>query len=172
MSKYLFILKNFHGKHFFRQKRKNSVNFFLWNLYLQIFFVNFFWQNFFGGKIFVWQNFFGDLFGKIFTNVTLTVGICSRWSLEPTFKVWSKSGLWQLRYGQMSLGQILPTQMSFWKLQCVQIDPRNLPLKFGQNQVCDSWDIPDMDKCLKDKRCLDKSLPHIDIAWQCILTQT
>ena len=26
------------------------------------------------------------------TNVTVTVGICSRWSQEPTFKVWSKSG--------------------------------------------------------------------------------
>ena len=25
------------------------------------------------------------------TNVTVTVGICSRWSQKPTFKVWSKS---------------------------------------------------------------------------------
>ena len=26
------------------------------------------------------------------TNVTVTVGICSKWSQEPIFKVWSKSG--------------------------------------------------------------------------------
>ena len=26
------------------------------------------------------------------TNVIMTVGICSRWSQEPAFKVWSKSG--------------------------------------------------------------------------------
>ena len=26
------------------------------------------------------------------TNVTMIVGICSRWSQEPTFKIWSKSG--------------------------------------------------------------------------------
>ena len=28
-------------------------------------------------------------------NVTVTVGICSRCSQEPTFKVWSKSGPFQ-----------------------------------------------------------------------------
>ena len=93
------------------------------------------------------------------TDVILTVGICSNRSQEPTFKVWSKSGLWQLRYswyGQMSQGQMLPEQMSFWKLKYVQIGPRNLPLKFGQNRTSNSWDIVDMDKCRQDKCCLDK----------------
>ena len=32
----------------------------------------------------------------------------------------------------------------------------NLPLKFGQNWVCNSWDIPDMEKCHLDKCCLNK----------------
>ena len=30
------------------------------------------------------------------------------------------------------------------------------PLKFGQNGISKSWDIPDMDKCRQDKCCLDK----------------
>ena len=34
--------------------------------------------------------------------------------------------------------------------------PRNLLLKFGQNQVSNNWDIPDMNKCRHDKSCLDK----------------
>ena len=28
----------------------------------------------------------------------------------------------------------------------------NLPLKFGQNRISNSWDIPDMDKCCLDSR--------------------
>ena len=32
----------------------------------------------------------------------------------------------------------------------------NLPLKFGQNWVGNSWDIPDMDKCHQDKCWQDK----------------
>ena len=32
------------------------------------------------------------------TNVTVTFGICSRWSKVPTFKLWTKSGQYQLRY--------------------------------------------------------------------------
>ena len=43
-----------------------------------------------------------------------------------------------------------------WQLEYVQDGPRNLPLKFGQNWVNNSWDIPDMDKCRKDKCCLNK----------------
>ena len=31
-----------------------------------------------------------------------------------------------------------------------------LPLKFGQNLVTNSCDIPDMDKCHQDKCCLNK----------------
>ena len=50
-------------------------------------------------------------------------------------------------------------QMSLW-LEYIQDGPRNLPLKFGQNQVSNSWDIPDMDKCRQDKCCLDKRCPN------------
>ena len=51
---------------------------------------------------------------------------------------------------------MLPGQMSLWRLAFVNNGPRNLPLKFGQNQVTNSWDIPDVDKCRQDKCCLDK----------------
>ena len=34
--------------------------------------------------------------------------------------------------------------------------PRNLPLKFHQNQVSNSSDIPENDKRRQDKCCLDK----------------
>ena len=47
-------------------------------------------------------------------------------------------------------------QMSLWLLVYVQDRPRNLPLKFGQNWVSNSWDIPNVDKCRQDKCCLDK----------------
>ena len=33
----------------------------------------------------------------------------------------------------------------------VKDGPRNLPLKFGQNQVSNRWDIPDKDKCYRVK---------------------
>ena len=49
------------------------------------------------------------------TNVTVTVGICERWSQEPSLKVWSKSGQYQLGYslyGQMLQTQMMPGQMS------------------------------------------------------------
>ena len=67
-------------------------------------------------------------------NVTMTVRISSRWSHEFTFKVQSRSG----------------------QYQSVKDGPRNQLLKFGQNQVSNSWDITDMDKCRQDKCCLDK----------------
>ena len=38
----------------------------------------------------IWTNFART--NVVCTNVTMIVGICSRWSQEPTFKVWSKSG--------------------------------------------------------------------------------
>ena len=40
-------------------------------------------------------------------------------------------------------GQMLPGQMS--KLQSVLYVPRNLPLKFHQNQVINSWDIANIE---------------------------
>ena len=56
-------------------------------------------------------------------------------------------------------GQMLPGQMSLWWLASVIDDPRDLSLKFGQNQVNNSWDIPDMDKCRQDKCSPDKCHP-------------
>ena len=35
-------------------------------------------------------------------------------------------------------------------MSSVKDGPRNLPLKFGQNLVNNSWDIPDMDKCRQE----------------------
>ena len=51
----------------------------------------------------------------------------------------------------MSQGQILPVQMSLSQLKSVQDGSRNLPLKFGQNLVSNSLDIPGTDKCCRDK---------------------
>ena len=51
---------------------------------------------------------------------------------------------------------MLPWQMSLWELASVKEGPRNLHLKFGQNRVSISWNIPDMDKCLQDKYWQDK----------------
>ena len=45
----------------------------------------------------------------------------------------------------------MPGQMSPWRLVSVGDDPRNLPLKFSQNRVSNSWSIPYI-----DKGCLDK----------------
>ena len=41
----------------------------------------------------------------------------------------------------MLQGQISPGQMSLWQLEIVQDGSRNLPLKFGQNRVSNSWDM-------------------------------
>ena len=63
----------------------------------------------------IWTNF-------TWTNVILTFRICSRYSQEPTFKVWLKSSQQQPRYswyGQMSPGHMLPGQMSPWQLASV-----------------------------------------------------
>ena len=135
-KKSIFVKKNFCAKFFL-------LNFLSWKHFLA---VNFFWQ-FFLFRIFCCCYFFlVEHFCQqnCCCGIFVKVRICSRWSQEPTFKVWSKLGLWQLRYswyGQMSQGQMLPKQMSFWKLEYVQIGPRNLPLKFGQNRTSNSWDI-------------------------------
>ena len=94
-------------------------------LWVNIFFgKNLFWvKTYFFGKI-LWQFFFANFFGNflwqlLFLNVTVTAGICSKRSQEPTFKIWSTSGKWQLgycQYGQMSPGQMLHGQMSIWQL--------------------------------------------------------
>ena len=40
---------------------------------------------------------------------------------------------------------MLPGQMTPWQLEYVQDQPRDVPLKFGQNQVSNSWDIADIE---------------------------
>ena len=40
---------------------------------------------------------------------------------------------------------LVPGQMSLWQLEYVKDGPRNLPLKFGQNRVSNSWDIADIE---------------------------
>ena len=52
--------------------------------------------------------------------------------------------------------QMLPGQMSPQMFASVKESPRSLPLKFGQNRVIISKDIPDMDKCRHDKFRLNK----------------
>ena len=82
------------------------------------------------------------------TSVTMTAGICLRWSQELTFKVWSKTAQYKLRYswyGQMSHEQMLPVQTLLWHLESVQDGPRNLRLKFCQNRFSNSWDIIDIE---------------------------
>ena len=80
-------------------------------------------------------------------------------SQEANFEVWSKLGQNHLRYcwyGLMLQGQMLLEQMSPRQLTSVKVGLRKLTLKFGQNQVSNSWYIADMDKCCKVKFCLDK----------------
>ena len=71
----------------------------------------------------------------------------------------NKNGWWWWwgfgKNGQIFPGQILPEQMSPWQLESVLVVPRKLHLKFHQNWVSNSWDIPDIDKCHKDKCCDD-----------------
>ena len=112
------------------------------------------------------------------TNVHLTIVLdCPEWkgnSLLKRFKVWWKSGQWQLRYswyGQMLPGQMLHGQSSIWQLSeivksewvitSVKDVPRKQTLKFDQNRVSNSWDIADMDKCCQDKCCMDKYPYHV-----------
>ena len=61
-----------------------------------------------------------------------------------SLNIWSKSGQLQLRYfyyGQMSPGQMFYGQSFTVAFGNIQDGPRNLPLKFGQKRVSNSWDI-------------------------------
>ena len=40
---------------------------------------------------------------------------------------------------------MLPGQMSLWQLESVLDVPRNLPVKFHQNRVSNSWDIANIE---------------------------
>ena len=61
-----------------------------------------------------------------------------------------------VKNGQIIPGQMFPGQMSPGQLESVKDGPRNLLLMSGQNQISNSWDIPDKDKCRQDKGCIDK----------------
>ena len=75
----------------------------------------------------------------------------------------------------MSPRQMLPWQMLPWQLKSVPDSPRNLPLKFGQNRVTNSWDITDIEFmwggvvgwCAKSFSCRTQSLLHCvgEISW-------
>ena len=58
----------------------------------------------------------------------------------------------------IKLGLVL-ILVSLWQLEYVVDVPSNLPLKFGQNGVSNSWDIADMDKFRQGICCPDKC-PH------------
>ena len=47
------------------------------------------------------------------------------------------------------------------------LDLANLPLKFGQNKISNSWDIPDIDKCHQDKCCLNNVTVTLGISSRC-----
>ena len=106
--------------------------------FFAIFWVNYFFlQKFFFSKMFILFSksfmakfcFLANFFGNNFIFVEIFVG---------------QNFFWQF------------LQMSLWLLVYVQDCPRNLPLKFDQNRVSNSWDIPNMDKCHQDKCCPDK----------------
>ena len=40
---------------------------------------------------------------------------------------------------------MLPGPISLWQLESGQEGPRNLPFKFGQNRVSNSWGIADIE---------------------------
>ena len=44
-------------------------------------------------------------------------------------------------------GQMITGKVSEWQLKSVLDISRNLPLKFHQNQVSNSWDIADIEFC-------------------------
>ena len=60
----------------------------------------------------------------------------------------------------MSPGHIFPGRMLLWQFASVKVGPRNLFLKFGQIQVSNSWDIPDLDKSYCDSWHLLKMVPR------------
>ena len=102
-------------------------------------------KNFLFKKIFGWKTCYSNFFKNEIVVTKIKFGI--KW--------------------QMSLGQMLPGQMSLWHLASVKDGPRNLLLKFYHNQVRNSWYNPDMDKCHMDKCWLDKC--HFDI-WKLLNT--
>ena len=116
---------------------------------VNIFFVNIFCvENFFWAQFFVWQNFY--FLAKILFYKLLFF--------------WSKKFLYQKKFSvEMFCNILFLAQKNFFVnknfskiFKYVQDRPRNLPLKFGQGRVSNTWDIQDMDKCRKNKYCLDK----------------
>ena len=50
----------------------------------------------------------------------------------------------------------MPGQMSMLQSTSVKVGPRKLTLNFGQNQVSNSGDIANMEKCHMDKCCFHR----------------
>ena len=134
MRKKNFRAENFLVENFFSVKYYFFTIFYLVSFFLQ---KNNFWQKFILKKK-IRQNFF-----------CLQIVFCNFFWQIIFFKK-----IWQNLFWQFFLTKFL--QMSLWLLEFVQDGPRNLPLKLGQNRVSNTWYIPDMDKCHKDKFCLDK----------------
>ena len=122
-----------------------------------LFSVKFFW-----GEYFLLENFLlaKFCFGKISLQ---KIYFCQKNLFLEFF--WRNFFCWTLFFS----GNVFLDEHFFSKICCCWIFVtvgicsrlfRNLPLKFGQNRVSDSWDIPDMDKSCKDKCCLNKC--HFD----------
>ena len=134
------------GEIFFRQ------NFFF-------LFITYFWWIFFFSKYFLLAKFFWSIRGK---SIFVKKKIMTKLFFGKNF--FGKIFLSEFFFGENSFLKIFFSWKFFyqdffdflWQLEYVQDGPRNLSLKFGQNRVSDSWDIPDMDKCHKDKCCLNK----------------
>ena len=71
----------------------------------------------------------------------------------------------------MSPGQMLPGQMSLWQLESVQDGPRNLPLKFGQNRVSNSWDIADIEFLWGGVVCTVIFMSNLQLHWGYVVVE-
>ena len=132
------------GKNLFVQKKILTANFFA--IFLGKFFFSF--------KEFLAKNFCFAIF-FIFCKILILFSKKNYGNIFFRQKIFLATILFfgEIFVGQNFFWQFFFTkflQMSLWLLLYVQDCPRNLSLKFDQNRVSNSWDIPDMDKCRKD----------------------
>ena len=160
--------QSFFGKNFFCWKLFSNENFFekiifqwkfIWEIYFlhkKIFLWNFFCEIFFSARFFFTISFSGEFilqknvfafrlkyFGKKFE-----------------YEIFFQSFFWWNVYSfqkkklrrKLFIGKKSFLATIFFPVKTFFL--RNL--KFGQNWVSNSWDIPDMDKCRQDKCCQDK----------------
>ena len=176
------MTKIYFGKNYFLEIFFSWQNLFYWNFFLS-------WKLFFGCTFFFQQFYFQWYFfvGKYFWfEHFLLAKFCLGKISFCTKSIFVEKILWNLFLkknvgiffcqffllnfnGNFCLDEHF-FQQNFvvvkflWQLEYVQDGPRNLPLKFGQNQVSDSWNVPDMDKCCKDKCCLNRC--YFDKFWR------